>query len=46
MVFVFLCLTYFTWYDNLQVQPCSIMDLALSFILDGAHTTLAQPIPF
>ena len=22
------------------------MDPALSFILDGAHTTLAQPIPF
>ena len=22
------------------------MDLALSFILDGAHTTLEQPIPF
>ena len=22
MVFVFLFLTYFTWYDNLQVHPC------------------------
>ena len=34
------------WYDTLQVHPCSNMDPALSFILDGAHTTLAQPIPF
>ena len=22
MIFLFLCLTYFTWCDNLQIQPC------------------------